>query len=124
MVVSDSIILKVRACTLASGKINGISRTICCTDSCFVRTMLMESGVGRQVCYDSEVAWLGAHPPGGIGKVTGIFGGTAKVYSFGHPWCQASFVAQNGRLGTKVWPNMYLLGRRVRADRKSIGTSG
>ena len=41
----------------------------------------MESGVGRRVCYGSEVAWLGAHPPGGMGKVTGIFGGTAKVYS-------------------------------------------
>ena len=74
MVAWDSIILKVRACTLTSGKINGMSRTICCTDCCFARTMLMESGVGRQVCYDSEVAWLGEHPPGSMGKVTGIFG--------------------------------------------------
>ena len=51
MVAWDSIILKVRACTLASGKINDISRTICCMDSCFARTMLMESGVGQRVCY-------------------------------------------------------------------------
>ena len=51
LVTWDSIILKVRASTLVSGKINDISRTICCMDSYFARTMLMESGVGRRVCY-------------------------------------------------------------------------
>ena len=78
MAAWDSIILKVRACTPASGKINGISRTICCTDSCFARTMLMVSGVGRQVCYDSEVALVGCTPPGGHGNGYRDFSGHSK----------------------------------------------
>ena len=68
--------------------------------------LLREDHVDGVWCWTASVLRLrscvvGCTPPGGMGKITGIFGGTAKVYSFGHPWCQASFVAQNGRLSTK-----------------------
>ena len=68
MVAWDSIILKVRACTLASGKINGISRTICCTDSC-------QDHVDGVWCWTASVlrfrsCLVGCTPPGGHGRVT------------------------------------------------------
>ena len=62
MVAWDSIILKVRAFTPASGKINGISSTICCTD--------------RDVKCATTQKLLGwVHTPGGAWeRLPGFFG--------------------------------------------------